>query len=107
MVESEIRRIVKGPGLRLGLLLLADSIARKWRKVATASTISGGFVSLKSCSQQKVVAGRSLARIKEAHEVEQVRPDINGLRSIRSDGSGHDGVRWRHGRVHVGSGHAV
>src|SRR5271156_6878088 len=59
------------------------------------------------CSRQKVVENRPLARIKEAHEVEQDWPDFNGLGSVRSDRSGHDGVRWRHDRVHVGFGNAV
>src|SRR5271155_6149086 len=62
---------------------------------------------LQSCSRQKVDEDRPLARIKEAHEVEQDWPGFNGLGSVRSDGSRHDGVRWRHDWVHVGSWNAV
>src|SRR5579864_3255506 len=62
---------------------------------------------LQNCSRQKVDGDRPLARIKEAHEVEQDWPGFNGLGSVRSDGSGHDGVRWWHDRVHVGPGNAV
>jgi hypothetical protein len=53
------------------------------------------------------VAVRPPARIKEAHEVEQDWPDIEGLRSIHGGSAGHVGVRWLHGRFHVGSGHAI
>src|SRR5277367_1975135 len=41
---------------------------------------------LQNCSRQKVDVNRPLARIKEAHEVEQDWPDFNGLGSVRSDG---------------------
>src|SRR3981189_636126 len=57
---------------------------------------------LQNCSRQKVGEKRLLARIKEAHEVEQDWPRFTDLGSVRSDGSRHDGVRWRHDRVHVG-----
>src|SRR5580704_8877681 len=55
---------------------------------------------------KQTVEGRSLARIKEAHEVEQVRPGFVGLGSISGYG-GHDSVRCWHDWFHVGFGHAV
>src|ERR1700735_3676916 len=75
-------------GDRENSVQIGQNAEDNWHKVATASTISGGIVTLQICSRQKVNETRSLARIKEAHEVEQDWPSFNGLGSLRSDGAG-------------------
>src|SRR5665213_8413 len=44
----------------------------KWHKVATASTIGEGIVSLQSCSRQKVVGNRSLARLRKRMKLSRI-----------------------------------